>query len=63
MNVGRRARQFTRAVDELLARATAERIERSAVGTYCNGVRRVRIADPDEDAIAFAEPPAGLFAQ
>jgi hypothetical protein len=48
---------------ELLARLTAERIEHSAVETYSNGVWQVKTADPDEDAIAFTEPPAGLFAQ
>jgi hypothetical protein len=63
MNVGWRARPYTHAHHELLARLTAERVEHSAVETYSNGVRQVNIADPDEDAIAFAEPPAGLFAQ
>jgi hypothetical protein len=46
-----------------IAAPTAERIEHSAVGTDSNGVRQVKLADPEEDAIAFAEPPAGLFAQ
>jgi hypothetical protein len=36
---------------------TAERIGHEAVETYSNGVRHVKIPDPDGNAIAFAEPP------
>jgi catechol 2,3-dioxygenase-like lactoylglutathione lyase family enzyme len=44
-------------LDALLERLTAERIEHEPVETYSNGVRHVKIPDPDGNAIAFAEPP------
>jgi hypothetical protein len=44
-------------LDALLERPTAERIGHEAVETYSNGVRHVKIPDPDGNAIAFAEPP------
>ena len=34
-----------------------ERIEHEPIETYSNGVRHVKIPDPDGNAIAFAEPP------
>ena len=44
-------------LDALLERLTSQRIEHEAVETYSNGVRHVKIPDPDGNAIAFAEPP------
>ena len=44
-------------LDALLGRLTAARIEHERVETYSNGVRHVKIPDPDGNAIAFAEPP------
>jgi catechol 2,3-dioxygenase-like lactoylglutathione lyase family enzyme len=44
-------------LDELLERLTAQGIEHEALETYSNGVRHVKIPDPDGNAIAFAEPP------
>ncbi len=41
-------------LDELLGRLAAERIEHEPE-TYSNGVRHVKIPDPDGNAIAFAE--------
>jgi hypothetical protein len=32
-------------------------IEHEPIETYLNGVRHVKIPDPDGNAIAFAEPP------
>jgi len=37
--------------------AMSRRIQHEAIETYSNGVRHVRIPDPDGNAIAFAEPP------
>jgi hypothetical protein len=37
--------------------SAAQRIEHEPIETYSNGVRHVKIADPDGNAIAFAEPP------
>jgi catechol 2,3-dioxygenase-like lactoylglutathione lyase family enzyme len=45
-------------LDELLGRLAAEGIGHEPVETYSNGVRHVKIPDPDRNAIAFAEPPA-----
>ena len=39
------------------AQAGAGRIEYEPIETYSNGVRHVKIPDPDGNAIAFAEPP------
>jgi catechol 2,3-dioxygenase-like lactoylglutathione lyase family enzyme len=44
-------------LDALLERLGAQRIEHRSVETYSNGVRHVKIPDPDGNAIAFAEPP------
>lgn len=45
-------------LDALLEHLTAQRIEYEAIETYSNGVRHVKIPDPDGNAIAFAEPPS-----
>jgi catechol 2,3-dioxygenase-like lactoylglutathione lyase family enzyme len=44
-------------LDELLERLSAQGIEHEATETYSNGVRHVKVPDPDGNAIAFAEPP------
>jgi catechol 2,3-dioxygenase-like lactoylglutathione lyase family enzyme len=44
-------------LDALLDRLTAQHIEHEPIETYSNGVRHVKIPDPDGNAIAFAEPP------
>jgi catechol 2,3-dioxygenase-like lactoylglutathione lyase family enzyme len=44
-------------LDELLERLAARGIEHEPLETYSNGVRHVKIFDPDGNAIAFAEPP------
>jgi catechol 2,3-dioxygenase-like lactoylglutathione lyase family enzyme len=44
-------------LDALLERLAIQRIEHEAIETYSNGVRHVKIPDPDGNAIAFAEPP------
>jgi catechol 2,3-dioxygenase-like lactoylglutathione lyase family enzyme len=49
-------------LDGLLERLAAERIEHEPIETYSNGVRHVKIPDPDGNAIAFAEPPEGAGA-
>ena len=43
-------------LDALLAHLAAEGIEHEPVETYSNGVRHVKISDPDGNALAFAEP-------
>jgi catechol 2,3-dioxygenase-like lactoylglutathione lyase family enzyme len=43
-------------LDALLERVAAERIDHEPIETYANGVRHVKIPDPDGSAIAFAEP-------
>ena len=45
------------ALDALLERVAVEGIEHEPIETYSNGVRHVKIPDPDGNAIAFAEPP------
>lgn len=45
-------------LDALLERLAAAGIEHQPIETYPNGVRHVKIPDPDGNAIAFAEPPA-----
>jgi catechol 2,3-dioxygenase-like lactoylglutathione lyase family enzyme len=45
-------------LDALLEHLAAEHIEHEPIETYSNGVRHVKIPDPDGNAIAFAEPPA-----
>ena len=44
-------------LDALLARLAASGIEHEPIETYSNGVRHVKIPDPDGNAIAFAEAP------
>ena len=44
-------------LDELLEGLAARGIEHELVETYSNGVRHVKIPDPDGNAIALAEPP------
>jgi hypothetical protein len=46
-----------RARPALLESLAARRIDHDAIETYSNGVRHVKIPDPDGNAIAFAEPP------
>jgi catechol 2,3-dioxygenase-like lactoylglutathione lyase family enzyme len=42
-------------LDALLARLVEAGIEHEPVETYANGVRHVKVPDPDGNAIAFAE--------
>jgi catechol 2,3-dioxygenase-like lactoylglutathione lyase family enzyme len=44
-------------LDALLERLAAQRIEHEPIETYSNGVRHVKVPDPDGNAIALAEPP------
>ena len=44
-------------LDALLRGVAAEGIEHEPIETYSNGVRHVKIPDPDGNAIALAEPP------
>lgn len=44
-------------LDALLERLGAEHIAHEPIETYSNGVRHVKIPDPDGNAIAFAEMP------
>jgi catechol 2,3-dioxygenase-like lactoylglutathione lyase family enzyme len=44
-------------LDDLLNRFAAESIAHEAVETYDNGVRHVRVPDPDGNELAVAEPP------
>jgi catechol 2,3-dioxygenase-like lactoylglutathione lyase family enzyme len=44
-------------LDALLEALVVRRIDHEAIETYSNGVRHVKIPDPDGNAIAFAEPP------
>ena len=44
-------------LDALLERLAAQGIEHEPIETYPNGVRHVKIPDPNGNAIAFAEPP------
>ena len=44
-------------LDALLEHLASQRIKYEAIETYSNGVRHVKIPDPDGNAIAFAEPP------
>ena len=46
-------------LDGLLERLDGERIEHEPIETYSNGVRHVKVPDPDGNAVAVAEPPAG----
>jgi catechol 2,3-dioxygenase-like lactoylglutathione lyase family enzyme len=44
-------------LDALLERLRNQGIAHEPIETYSNGVRHVKIPDPDGNAIAFAEPP------
>ena len=44
-------------LDALLERLADQGIEHEPIERYSNGVRHVKIPDPDGNAIAFAEPP------
>ena len=44
-------------LDALLERLRSQGIAHEPIETYSNGVRHVKIPDPDGNAIAFAEPP------
>ena len=44
-------------LDALLEALAVRRIDHEAIETYSNGVRHVKIPDPDGNAIAFAEAP------
>ncbi|MGZ6589777.1 MAG: VOC family protein [Solirubrobacteraceae bacterium] len=44
-------------LDALLESVAARRIDHEPIESYSNGVRHVKIPDPDGNAIAFAEPP------
>jgi catechol 2,3-dioxygenase-like lactoylglutathione lyase family enzyme len=44
-------------LNALLERLATQGIEHEAIETYSNGVRHVKVPDPDGNAIAFAEPP------
>jgi hypothetical protein len=44
-------------VNGFLEHLAGERIEHEPIETYSNGVRHVKVPDPDGNAIAFAEPP------
>ena len=44
-------------LDALLERLAAQPIEHEPLESYSNGVRHVKIPDPDGNAIAFAESP------
>jgi catechol 2,3-dioxygenase-like lactoylglutathione lyase family enzyme len=44
-------------LDALLERLAAEGIEHEPIETYSNGVRHLKVPDPDGNEIALAEPP------
>lgn len=44
-------------LDVLLEAFGVRRIDHEPIETYSNGVRHVKIPDPDGNEIAFAEPP------
>jgi hypothetical protein len=44
-------------LDALLESVAARRIDHERIETCSNGVRHVKIPDPDGNAIAFADPP------
>jgi catechol 2,3-dioxygenase-like lactoylglutathione lyase family enzyme len=46
-------------LDTQLERLAAQGIEHEPIETYSNGVRHVKVPDPDGNAIALAEPPEG----
>jgi len=49
-------------LDALLEHLAAQRIAHEPIETYSNGVRHVKVPDPDGNAIAFAEPPGAASA-
>jgi catechol 2,3-dioxygenase-like lactoylglutathione lyase family enzyme len=49
-------------LDALLEHVAAQGIAHEPIETYSNGVRHVKVPDPDGNAIAFAEPPDGASA-
>ena len=49
--------RITLLVTGLDALLDAQSIDHEAIEIYSNGVRHVKIPDPDGNAIAFAEPP------
>jgi catechol 2,3-dioxygenase-like lactoylglutathione lyase family enzyme len=49
-------------LDAHLERLAAARIEHEPIEAYSNGVRHVKVPDPDGNAIAFAEPPDAVIA-
>jgi catechol 2,3-dioxygenase-like lactoylglutathione lyase family enzyme len=44
-------------LDGLLERLAAQGVDHEPIETYSNGVRHVKVPDPDGNAIALAEPP------
>jgi len=44
-------------LNALLERLAAQQIDHHPIESYSNGVRHVKVPDPDGNAIAFAEPP------
>ena len=46
-------------LDALLAQLISQGIEHEPIETYSNGVRHVKIPDPDGNALAFAELESG----
>jgi catechol 2,3-dioxygenase-like lactoylglutathione lyase family enzyme len=44
-------------LDAVLERLDARGIDHEPIETYSNGVRHVKVPDPDGNAIALAEPP------
>jgi hypothetical protein len=44
-------------LDPVLEDLAVRHIGHEAIETYSNGVRHVKVPDPDGNAIAFAEPP------
>ncbi len=48
--------------DALLERLVAQGIAHEPIETYSNGVRHVKVPDPDGNAIAFAQTPDGASA-
>ena len=44
-------------LDALLERLADQSIEHEPIETYSNGVRHVKVPDPEGNAIALAEPP------
>jgi catechol 2,3-dioxygenase-like lactoylglutathione lyase family enzyme len=44
-------------LDALLENLSARGIDHEPIETYSNGVRHVKVPDPDGNAIALAEPP------